>query len=524
LGGSDFVKIGNQYLRINIVEDLHHVISINDTNCWNCKGILGLSHSSVFWKIWPEISFSRSRITLGEIGNEIGLGAENSLNIINCIDYESFCKTYGSIRYENSLIEDVSIIFDPTSQNIELPDYIFDEYTSNKNVYKDNIEDEWGGIFITIDFRKDLIDNSIFKKVINHWEKDLKLDQKKIGTTLNFNIKPSQLTRENQIRRENFFLKRNGIEKNYIKLGTLSLKSQIFHKYGEYMLVQNFPTNDSISTENLILFAIQLVLSIRWKITHFEILVPIHEHLNNSLIEIFYELLGIVITITAFVLPSTLDLMSSHINYYISTAILIGLALSIKVIIWVREIYDYKKKRHLFMKFEYYTFRSFSQEVILTTGIWILVLESRLENLDSILILIANVFLLYTISYYTYIILHYIYLYLFEYKIYIKVISGGNVLNYDSSTPSKIWQFRFFTLVVFFVFGYQSIVTVNFFLRPLFVENFEEFKEILIPGLVFLYIFVLIFSSLMVGLLLEKEKVIISSKDVLDKKKLKKGE
>jgi hypothetical protein len=226
---------------------------------------------------------------------------------------------------------------------------------------------------------------------------------------------------------------------------------------------------------------------------------------------IFYELLGIIITITAFVLPTTLELMSTHFNFYISTIVVLSLALFIKGIIWFREIKGHGKNISGFPKFEYYIFRSFSQEIILYTGMWILMLEARVEEMFSILILVTNILILFITSYYTLIISHYIIFYIFEYKNIMKSIHNGNVLYYDPSSVSKIWEFRFLSLLIFLIFGYQSIVTVNFFLRPLFIMNFETYEEILIPGLVFMYFFIVVVAFLIVGLLLSKEKIIVSS-------------
>jgi len=545
LGGSDYIYVGGKYLRVNIIEDKDKKITIDDTHCWDCKGILGLAPSSIFWKIWPDISFSRSRITLGKVGSEIGWGEEKSLNVINCVDYENFCKTRASIRYKNTLIEDIILIFDPSSQNLDVPDYIYDEYTSDINIYGGDISRENNDIVIEVDFDKDEEGEgkgeenktlSTFKKVMDHWKTDLKLNKEKIGTNVKINIKSSQLVCTNKDRGKNFYLKRNAPGENYIKLGTLALKSQIFHKYEEYMLIQSFSTNDVISIQNLIFFGIQLILSIRWKITHLAILVPFNEGSNdNSLMNIIYELFGVAITIISFVLPSTLNLMNTHKGYYNSTAVVIAVSLFIKIVIWIDEIRKRindlnnnsiaSKTETKNLSFERYFFRSFSQEVILLTGMWILVLEDRVEDLDSFLILITNVFLLYTTGYYTIILLHYIIVYLFDYSHSSKFPTKRNVFYYYpslyTSSNSDIWKFRGFAFLAFFIFGYQSIVTVNFFLRPLFIKNFEEYQHVIVPGLVFLYLFIFIVSSLIVGLLLEKEKSKILKKEKKEKEEKK---
>jgi len=544
LGGSDYIYVGGKYLRVNIIEDRHKTITINNTYCWNCKGILGLAPSSIFWKIWPDISFSRSRITLGKVGSEIGLGEEKSLNLVNCMDYENFCKTRASsIRYKNTIIEDIILIFDPSTQNLNVPDYIYDEYTSDINIYGSDSDTENSDIVIEINLsdleeeseeENEIETLSSFKRIKNHWKNDLKLNNEKIGTDIEINIKYSKLVCTNKDRGKNFYLKRNAPGENYIKLGTLALKSQIFHKYEDYMLIQIFQTNDFISIQNLILFGVQVILSIRWKITHLEILTPAHEVSKNSWIDIFCEILGVAVTITSFVLPSTLDLLSTHLDYYISTAVVISISLSMKIILWIDEIririnminnnniiINTEKTKTKFLTFERYIFRSFSQEVILLTGMWILALESRVEDLDSFIILITNIFLLYTTSYYALIILHYIISYLFGDgngdDNFSKFPKKGSIFYYSqssyTSSRSDVWKFRGFALLSFLIFGYQSIITVDFFLRPLFVKSFEEFQNVIVPGLIFLYFFVFIVASLMVGLFLEREKAIMLKKE-----------
>lgn len=500
LGGSDFVYIGNQYYRLPIYLNSSVYAEFSESGCQDCVGVLGLALGSPIVSLFSDISVSRSTLTLGNIGDEIGWNRRETLSAISCGNEPGLCVTPGEISISSGTFKNQMIIFDPVIQDISLSPSIYDSYTKNKNLYSDPIT-SWDHINFRIEYTNDYENLETMKYGLKKIQTLYSIGEDSYTQHLSFSIQPEHLIQNIDNGGKRMLIKR-GV-KNETRLGTEILKHMIFHKVyeGNMILVQLFETNDHVSNANLALFLVLLFLLARWMITHISLFYNDKVQDKRDFMELFYEFLGMAISITSYVLPSTLSLLETHLNLYIGTGFLVGFAFiwnSIEIVIELSQRSNLEKKLSPIFgtKFESNLARVFSHEVLLLTGLWILLLERRLEGVADILVLFVNVILVFVMSFHILIMFHHI-----NYSVFVEPKRRFQNKNFG--------RFFSFFVIGLLAFGYQSIVSVNFFIRPLFVKSYETYLQILIPGLVFLYIFLVASANYLATLFIShaREKI-----------------
>lgn len=496
LSGSDFIVVGGEFKRMEIKSDRFRNYSPNVLICGDCQGILGLGKSSMIWKLFQDMTISRDMLTLKDIGPEVGYNKGERMQSFHCTGRKGLCETSGTIRFLDTVFPSLRIIFDPTRQNVILPKKIYDIFTKGRNIYKDDIK-KWPKLDISI-WSGELDDTfSISTKRVKAIKDRFGLDISDLSEWFNFTIDPSThmyITRNYG----KVLLIKPGTDESTVILGTSMIKEYIFfiNNPTRTVIVQLFHTQDHLSIENIFFFAFLLTLLIRWRVTNSHLLSDKIIKSREHLIEYIYEFVGVASSIAVFFFPSTFRYMETNFDLYIGTTILLFFSVFFKILVFITHIrkkHDPRSFSPASNPFEANLYRSFTQEVILLTGLWIVLLERRLENESNILILFVNVYLVYAISYYN--IIGIIYFSTIS-KLYIK----RDRPNYYKGIKNPSGKFIFGLLLFVIVWIYQILVSVNFFVRPLFVQNLQTYQELVVPFLVLLYLFLVAAAALIVQL------------------------
>jgi hypothetical protein len=465
-GGNDLLHIGSEIYRIPIISDPRRTLITDESYCEDCVGILGLGYGSVFWKMWPEMSFSRNNIYLNTINPEFIYNRKGEIHVLNC-EYPqidgSLCKFTGDITFGKKVYSNMKIEFALMDENILLPEAIYDEYMKNKNIYKGD-PSKWGKIHLNSTINP----FNLFEVNIEKFDKF-----KSFKNTIKFDIKP-----ENYIRYITNGGKKFGIKPsttNSLRIGVEGFRNFIFHRsiINSQLILKESTTNDFLSLENIILIGIALWLLMKWIITDINNIEEIGIPYRNRFWSIVFELIGIGITIASYVLPSTLSILSGYLIIYILTGVVLGVTLVFKIASIGISLIKFRKARPVYQSqnsevFEVNIVRSLTQEVLLLLALWILLIERRLELASTALVLLVNVYIVYRLTFYLVI--------MTLYSLYKK----GR-----EKTPF----FMTFLIFVIILYLYQVLATINFFIRPLFVRDFQIYEKVIVPFLIILYFF-----------------------------------
>jgi hypothetical protein len=475
-GGNDLLHIGSEIYRIPIISDPRKQLITNESYCENCVGILGLGGGSVFWKIWPQLSFSRNSIYLNTINPEFTSNHNGEVYILNCDDPQmdgSLCKFTGNISFGKEVYPNIVIEFKLLDENMYIPQEIYDAYMKNKNIYTSSKWEEMHIHYNTHSFQSNI-------KPYDHFgtfKKTFKIDfnpQKYIRSVINggkkFGIKISST--------------------NSIQIGVDILKHFIFHKniYNSEVIIKHIDTTDTLSLVNVILIGILVWLLMKWMITDINSVSEMNVSYKNKFWSIIFELIGIGIAITSYVLPSTLRVLAGYRVLYILSGVFLGITLIFKIIS-MGISFSYKKgysKRY--EVFENTVIRSLTQEILLLFGLWLLLIERRLALTSTALVLIVNVYLIYRITFYLII---------------------TTLYSFYKKGKEKTALFLLFYLLVILLYIYQILATINFFIRPIFVRDFQLYENVIVPFLIILYFFIISFAVYMTRLYFKKASSIL---------------
>lgn len=455
--GSDILKIGTGHYRIPVAMSA----DTTDKGCLDCDGILGLEMGSVIWRIWPHISFSRATVYLGKQNPVIDEISDKQT--IRCEDPQisgSLCKSRGQLHIpEIGISTETAIDINPTVENIELPAKIYDAYMKGRNIYTDDLS-KWPKLRVEIP----ALENKTFQFVIS--------PEHHFASSLN-------APRHVAIVRS---------EGESLSIGTYILRQKIIHKNGldTTLLLASSSSVDALSLANLFILLFLVVLYSRWRITDLRKPVSSDYDVRNSMFNLFFETAGVGLTIAAYVIPSSLNVLESHIIIYVMTGVILGVSIFFKAVAVVRSFtFSQIKVSEYESILENSLVRSLTHEIILLTGMWLVLLERRVEYASTALVLFINVYLVYITLYYFFVMLSYIF--------------------YQKTRVSTDFvAFTFFVFLVFLVIVYQVLVAVNFFIRPLFVRNYSIYEELLVPALALFYMLLAAIAVYVVQLYVKK--------------------
>ena len=274
LGGSDVLHVSGDAIRVPIILDPYRKVpeyKVPNTQCLDCMGILGLGRASIFWRLWPDIGFTRGGIQLGALHGEFNLGSSLPKYLIHCSStFKESVTSKGSSARGGSLcvaeatlyIKNDSFLtrveFALTDQNVQLPADIYDAYMDNKNVFADKLE-KWDRLHFKFSHPHALDAAEDFGHL------NVVLDKR--SAQADFDIEGKLLVVDTGIRRISTIER---IEKGQpVRLGTQVLRNFVWqwNALSNSVLIGAMPTNDYLPTENLILFAILFPMLVAWRIT-----------------------------------------------------------------------------------------------------------------------------------------------------------------------------------------------------------------------------------------------------------------
>ena len=518
-GGYDIITFFEQKYQIPVISDPNHetIRRIkNEYRCLDCDGILGMSQDSVLYKLFTKIGFSSSYISLGRDPSDSRMVEASRIHHVNCEPHvKGLCTTTGSISFGTIHYNGIRIEIDPSMSGIILPPQIYDEYMMDKNIYSmEKHHSDWDSIVVRS------FDSSFWRT------KNMKINEEEKEWTEEFeyNLHPDNFVFYSKTGTKLLGIKRgdeNGFKTNYtITLGDTVLRKMLIERSGDELFLTDFNTFDDIDAWNLLLFSFQWFFLLRWTVVNLNIYdLSLDWNLKYSWFEIIFEWTAVVISFVAILLPDTLDLLDTHEDIYIGSWVLLGFGIFLKIFL---KIYYLRRDKinyfiHRYKDHYLRLIDSFLEHVILLTGLWILVLQSRTEGGNSPLLFLINVTMLFIIgSYFVISILDIISLIIIQTrppeKNYYEI--DENVEEDLDKTKRKISidkknlpnirkEGLLFLFFVTLAFAYQGVVTLNFFARPLFIKDLNLPDSYNIPLLILLYFFTLYISIVVADLILD---------------------
>jgi hypothetical protein len=288
-------------------------------------------------------------------------------------------------------------------------------------------------------------------------------------------------------------------DSNELVIGTDILRQYMIHRNAasQTMAFQASTSADALSVENLIFMLVLSVLYARWRITDLNSVIGQDARLRNAWYNLFFEACGVGIAIASYVLPSSLSILTSHRVIYITTGVVIGLSVVFKALSVYRSYtFDENDLEQYEPIFENNLMRSLTQEVLLLTGLWLVLLERRLEFASTALVLLTNIFLVYVVLFYLFLVIAYV------------------VFTKERSLVP--FSFISFVCLLFALLLYQTLIAINFFARPIFVRDYATYEKVLVPFLVMLYMLLATVAMYIVRLYFKKGQEVVLAD--LDKK------
>ena len=494
MGGFEYISFWRKFYMMPVK------VNANPRNykrftCQDCDGILGLSPGSVLFNTFPTIGISRSYLTLGKASDEVGFSSNDKLHEVHCKTKNNLCTSTGELMFGNVGYKDIDIEFDPSINHLTLPYYIYDEYMNGKNIYNDNV-DNWENFNIRIT-----------GKSLTGTQKPNFLGSRKTNPRLEYTIDSGHFIRHTIRQTKILSIVRGdqqGPMNNTFVVGSRLLRDFIMTITSQHVLfLEEFETFDSISVPNLVLLLIQSFLLGKWFVININKLFPnYNQKEKRKWPTILLEWVSVGISIAAVALPETRELLESHLDLYIGSVVLIGFAVIAKIVLLIDYTIENNENPFTNRPSDYMKrlLDSFFQELIILTGIWILALENRTEGGDSLILLIVNIFLVFTI--FRYGIIAFMNIFLF-------IPSDFNEkLKLDFIKKREVYLFIFFVVIICV---YQVLVTVNFFVRPFFIKNLNLDESITVLILICLFLFIL-FVALITNVLFINHNININNK------------
>jgi hypothetical protein len=407
----EIIYIGGESYYIPIEFDSsrrYYLKSYSDENVYinpRCDGIIGLSDASIFWKLWNEITFTPNFIELGYpfTMNQINQMNENNFN--KKIYCEQNLNTFCGIKaFKNNEEEDNYLIL-INSQLIStyIPSNIYESYFSNKNMYnigRENWED--------IDFHAPSVVNQENSNETNFGELNIKFKSNTFILNKNRDVKQLMI---NKISKQKYY---NGItNENTIITGINFLQDKLIYKNKNenYIKLYTLDISEHYSFFNLAVFIILFFLFLRWKLTDPVIKLNSNDestYFYNGIVFI-YEIIGILITLITYVLPSTQKVLILYpvVNAFIPIIIVLCVLSEIIGVIYL--LLSTKKpknqsiqlaRRDMSIFYQANIIRNISHDTILLHGMWLILIQRTKIDLSILPTVLINVYIYFNLSFY----------------------------------------------------------------------------------------------------------------------------
>jgi hypothetical protein len=425
--------------------------------------VVGFGYNSFFWKKWNKINFSRASITLGGVPehmasfpitylSSIQEKTSDEMWVFPC-EFAVGGEKLGQFRLKVSL----------GTSGIQVPEWIYDVYTKGRNFYQDPGRQGWEPLDIMF------TPHTLMGEV----PPPLMLGKDSIvepGAALR--IKGDDLIKKKLGSPLKIFLKASVAENRTIQIGVQFLRhySVLATKTSSLVALQSTQGSESLSYENQLFFFILVTLLFRLKLTGINAPTESFGSYNNEVFGICAELFAMVISLVSFFLPGSLDIASGYPQLYYPSLVIVIINVGFKAWCIYESVEFLYSDRSAKMpptvlkdrKVETNIIRNTTQDILIMTAMWMLLLQRRLEYLSNALVLLLNIYLVYDITSLFIIIV-----------IYIVLIR--------SSKRSGVIGIFGVTAVLMVV--YQVFATLNFFARPIYVRDYQEYEQIVVPAL-----------------------------------------
>jgi hypothetical protein len=430
----------------------------------DCDGIIGFGSQSIFWRQWNgEITFARDFIQLGKPSLVSRLKTKSGK--LKCSDdINNFCAIDG---YYQNVNKDYKVMFSTQLYNVYVPDSIYDDYVEGMNLYKNNVED-WKALKLHLPIESS--EESPETKVI-------KLELKSSSLILDQPRKKELLV--NSIQNQRHYDTSINNENNMI-LGLNIFQDFVIYKnrMENAIILYSFDTTHHYSAMNLILFFAQFLLFIRWKLTDPVLRI---NSLNENIywgngITVTLEFVGILCTVLIYVLPSTQRVLHEFLEVYIATTMELGILIIIEVMSIVYITALSKKpvgasiafpRRDVSSFFQINSIRNMCHDVILTTSMWLALLERTKVTLAIVPTVIINVYIFYNMC-----------VFLYESYCIPFIESFADVRSKKAEEAYNDYMTLFCFAIFPLMLVYQTILTYKYFLRTWINENATYLSDI----------------------------------------------
>lgn len=398
------------------------------TNCVDCKGILGLGPDSVYWDVWPSISFSYGGIHLGD-------DKDSFLMDLNPKDTKQFCEleklecqqdTVGICTTEG-LYKNTSyrLRFDGDHPYLYVPPAVYQDYFQAKNVYRDTLTD-WE----PLEF---VIPSTHFHSLHSVCDHE---DEFQLEGGYRFDFDHNELVFVEHDGTAHIMVKPHPRENDTIELGIqvwrrfMIRKTTAFSNNGHILLKKNV-VNQHASTFNLVLVVILAVSWIRWNLTGMPgVFVLDLENVIYYVTEFASMIIGII---ACFLSGTTSVLLPDYTAFYVLCVIAIGISIVFEVVAMVvfYRLPTPEKQRleHIHNWFLCNITRNVSHQLIIVVAINLLVVEQRTESIAIILTVIASLVAIYLMFYYLFSITAYFMYMFFDRKHLPEITADQKVLS-----------------------------------------------------------------------------------------------
>jgi hypothetical protein len=536
---SDIFYIADMQYRIPFIQDQYKSRFFEfRPNCTTCDGIIGLGEGSFFWRIYPDASFSQASITLGGINQIMARSSDCVGTPMTCERYsfDSLCTTVGVVNGKNYTIK-----FSLDSQFTYLPFELYDPFVMGNNVYESSTEN-WSPLYIDIPkgYHSEIDSHALLHMKSQH------LDVKECEEDKRITLDPADMIGKSENGMKVLLVRSNQEqEDNEITIG-ISILSQFMiyrHTGSNTMVIQSHLTRRNISPINLVIFSVLLWLLVRWKMTDMSISmsprrtnikskkisdtvkissIPFsigelnrHKTTNReSIVNLVYEFLSVPLVITVMFLPITVQILEDFPGLYTIVIISFFVSLStemICLIIFIRRNERDEDSESISNLLVHATItRNIAYESNLILGLWLCLLERRLEGIATLLTVVINVYGLYNMTFYI----------------------GALVIFYIYDTPSFresnviIWIYT--TFIFPLIYASFIYITFVYFIYPLFLRTSTVYRALIIPSIVFGYLVIVILAIYVLALYIENSKSVPmfkrTTKNKLEQRSVSKSE
>lgn len=517
---SDIFYVADQRFRLKFISNLNRFTPSFQLNCSRCDGLLGLSRGSLLWRLYPEITLTSVSVTLG--GTNEALISANGCSgaLIRCEPYtdDSLCATEGSVDGINYTIK-----FSVESPYTYLPIDLFDKFVQGNNVYE-TADERWIPISISlVRVKRDEIGDS----VLSHMQsRDIDLTSCKGEITVT--LDPQYMIGKSDSGMRILLIKPNeDSTDNTIRIGTSSWNQFIFYKNTVWntMIVHAHTVQPNMTVMNLILFSVMIWFLVRWKMTDVSVVLyskqdegktwknlwssdqptssstqePQSLTRREIIINLLYEVGAIPLVVTIFFLPQTTNIMMDFpVVYWISFSFfLISVIVEVMSLrsLLIRSTNRVRRRSRLSSSLVVHIClaRNIAYENNLILGLWLCVVQRRNEGIATLLTVLLNVYGVYNLTF------HMIMTLVFYIKA--KPVLGKR--------NGIVWLYT--SVIVPIMYAFYLFATYRYFVHPLMERNATIYRQLIVPTIIFAYLFIFNIAVFMASLYINiGEKKIVS--------------